>query len=476
LAIPSIITSTGSSLTPKIEITNSNSLSGTLLFHGRTLKNASAFNPNLTPVFSGSGKVLTTSTEITSLMTSLKNTYTSSGAPDVKSNTSIASLLTMNTGSLSELGVNLVKNELGISGVSGGPENTDTTVSGTCTSLPSNAVYFSNTASYSLVSAPSGTSLSAVTAGYSASPVTNTCQFKCGGGFSWNGGSCGETPLYTFTSHTFTNCGQVGGTGPSLANCRSSYGGGVAWAQDTTNNYLNMSTNGIQLWTVPSTGTYTIDTYGAKGGAGSFIGGNGTRMKGDFDLTRGQIIKILVGQIGGNYSYTAGGGGGTFISTSANIPLIIAGGGGGGGNSGGNGFAATTATSGVTGNGGQAGGLSGNATTATGNGGWGSSGGGFFTNSVTSQDSSSYASAPFGFVNGGVGATAGAGASTSSCVGAWGGFGGGGGGACNGGGGGGGYSGGGNGGGGGGSYNNGTNQVNTNGVGTGDGYVVITRL
>ncbi|MDD2745337.1 MAG: hypothetical protein PHU93_02255, partial [Candidatus Gracilibacteria bacterium] len=87
-------------------------------------------------------------------------------------------------------GVNLVKNELGISGVSGGPENTDTTVSGTCTSLPSNAVYFNNTTNYSLVSAPSGTSLSAVTAGYSASPVTNTCQFKCGGGFSWNGGSC----------------------------------------------------------------------------------------------------------------------------------------------------------------------------------------------------------------------------------------------------------------------------------------------
>ncbi|MDD2745449.1 MAG: hypothetical protein PHU93_02830, partial [Candidatus Gracilibacteria bacterium] len=183
LAIPSIITSTGSSLTPKIEITNSNSLSGTLLFHGRTLKNASAFNPNLTPVFSGSGKVLTTSTEITSLMTSLKNTYTSSGAPDVKSNTSIASLLTMNTGSLSELGVNLVKNELGISGVSGGPENTDTTVSGTCTSLPSNAVYYGGVTMYSLVNASAGTSLSASRV---TTPAVNTCQFECGSGYIWD--------------------------------------------------------------------------------------------------------------------------------------------------------------------------------------------------------------------------------------------------------------------------------------------------
>ncbi|MDD2745135.1 MAG: hypothetical protein PHU93_01230, partial [Candidatus Gracilibacteria bacterium] len=52
---------------------------------------------------------------------------------------------------------------------------------------PSNAVYFNNTASYSVAGA---STLSAVTAGYSASPVTNTCQFKCGGGFSWNGGSC----------------------------------------------------------------------------------------------------------------------------------------------------------------------------------------------------------------------------------------------------------------------------------------------
>lgn len=97
-----------------------------------------------------------------------------------------------------------------------------------------------------------------------------------------------ETPLYTFVSHTFTNCGQTGGTGPILANCRGTYGAGVTWAQDTTNNYLNMSTNGIQEWKVPVTATYTIDAYGAQGGnsAGGGVGGYGARMKGDFALTK----------------------------------------------------------------------------------------------------------------------------------------------------------------------------------------------
>jgi hypothetical protein len=130
LALPSIMTSTGTTSGNKIEITTANALSGTLLFNGKSLRNASAFNPNLTPVFSGSGKVLTTSTEITTLMTNLKNTYTSSGTADVLANTNIASLIAMNTGSLTTLGSNLVKNDLGITDGSGG--GTDTTTTNAC--------------------------------------------------------------------------------------------------------------------------------------------------------------------------------------------------------------------------------------------------------------------------------------------------------------------------------------------------------
>ncbi|SVB29586.1 uncharacterized protein METZ01_LOCUS182440, partial [marine metagenome] len=40
-----------------------------------------------------------------------------------------------------------------------------------------------------------------------------------------------EPPLYSFSSHTFTNCGQTGRTGPTLANCKSSYS--TTWENDT---------------------------------------------------------------------------------------------------------------------------------------------------------------------------------------------------------------------------------------------------
>jgi hypothetical protein len=59
-------------------------------------------------------------------------------------------------------------------------------------------------------------------------------------------------------------------------------------------------------------------------------------MKGEFALTAGEILKILVGQKGfEETSYVhrpGGGGGGTFVVKSDNTKLIIAGGGGGGGN------------------------------------------------------------------------------------------------------------------------------------------------
>ena len=98
--------------------------------------------------------------------------------------------------------------------------------------------------------------------------------------------------------------------------------------------------NGIQQWTVPQDGIYTIDAYGAQGGYSSYNGyegGEGARMRGDFTLAEGTILKILVGQEGEDQYYDCGGGGGTFVTTATNTPLVIAAGGGGASASGFNG-------------------------------------------------------------------------------------------------------------------------------------------
>jgi hypothetical protein len=134
--------------------------------------------------------------------------------------------------------------------------------------------------------------------------------------------------LYDFTTHTFTNCGATGRDGPTLANCTSSYSD--SWTDNTS--YFNVPSDaGIQYWTVPETGTYTIEAWGASGARDDE--GFGARMRGDFTLTSGEIIRILVGQSGGDTgSSQSSGGGGTFVirtpyNNTASI-LVIAGGGG----------------------------------------------------------------------------------------------------------------------------------------------------
>lgn len=133
--------------------------------------------------------------------------------------------------------------------------------------------------------------------------------------------------LYNFSAFTFTNAGATGRNGPTLSQARSAYSA-ASWAQDTTNNYLNMTTEGIQLWKVPATGSYTITCAGAGGNVGTGTGGRGYVLTTNQTLTQGQVLKILVGQVGTN-AYGKGGGGGSFVATSSNTPLIVAGGGGG---------------------------------------------------------------------------------------------------------------------------------------------------
>jgi hypothetical protein len=180
--------------------------------------------------------------------------------------------------------------------------------------------------------------------------------------------------------YEFSNAGVTGRNGPTLAQVNAAYAG-TNLAGD-----INMSTQGIQEWTVPVTGTYTIAAFGAQGGNGSnengsstTIGGLGAIMKGEFALTAGEKLKILVGQKGSeetSYSYRpGGGGGGTFVIKSDNTKLIIAGGGGGGGNpsygqtDGGNGIVEeTNMNTGSLGNGGDASSYNGGGAGFTGNG------------------------------------------------------------------------------------------------------------
>lgn len=231
----------------------------------------------------------------------------------------------------------------------------------------------------------------------------------------------------------------------------------------------------IVQWTVPAGITQlTIETRGASGGNGNgsstYSEGLGAVMIGDFTVTPGQVLNVLVGE---NNNTGNGGGGGTFVvdAVSGN-PLIVAGGGAGASGAidwaGKHGQITTNGAAG--GGGGGLGGTLGNggasgASFASG------AGGGFFTNGADGWTAGSGGQA---FVNGGAGANVGFGV---------GGFGGGGNGSGNQvGGGGGGYSGGGSGsnstgaanGGGGGSINNGSNPVNTSGVNLGHGLVIFT--
>jgi hypothetical protein len=143
----------------------------------------------------------------------------------------------------------------------------------------------------------------------------------------------GEDSLYSFTEFTFTNAAATGRYGPTLVQCQTAYAGQVWLAS-----YFTMSTQGYQLWTVPTTGTYRIEISGARGARVSgqvYTSGRGVKVRGDISLTKGDVLTIIVGQYidspntGNASTYTGlGGGGGSFVAKSGTI-LIAAGGGGG---------------------------------------------------------------------------------------------------------------------------------------------------
>lgn len=199
---------------------------------------------------------------------------------------------------------------------------------------------------------------------------------------------------YSFTAWTFTNGNSSGNTGPTTSNLRALY-------NTTGNTWINndayfSATGGIQYWTVPASGVYTITVAGASGGGNV---GYGAVATGTVSLTAGETVRILVGQMGQLFSsFYSSGGGGTFVmrtpfNSNASIVAIAGGGGGfytGGGTANSGGTTTTTPGGGAgvavaTGGGGgggslAAGGLNGAVGSNTGGNGYSGGGGGLFGN------------------------------------------------------------------------------------------------
>lgn len=161
----------------------------------------------------------------------------------------------------------------------------------------------------------------------------------------------------------FSTCGKKGTKGPTKQMCSDHYRG--------TNTEVNMKAEkmpmaGIQEWTVPHTGVYTVVARGAGGGRGMRNNkvSRGSVVRASFNWSEGEVIFILVGQQGigpcisteetcprlrkkrdlkilknvmkdlSNSDVGGGGGGGTFLFkknplNNRPMPLLIAGGGGG---------------------------------------------------------------------------------------------------------------------------------------------------
>lgn len=294
--------------------------------------------------------------------------------------------------------------------------------------------------------------------------------------------SSSQNPSITWTSSgTYTvtlitsdanGCSDTTSQSVTVINCVT--GGSVTFNNTSTGPY-----GSYQQWIVPvGVCDITIEARGARGG-GTGGGGLGAQIQGDFSVSAGDTLTLLVGQMGESGSGSCGGGGGgTFVALggqyqTANLLIAAAGGGGYGtngthdmnGQSGTSGVSSCNATGGTNGNGGGA--------YQAGNAGGGGGGG-----LLTDGQDSHYGLGGHAFRNGGDGGDN----NTSGSL-VRGGFGGGGAGHYNcEGGGGGGYSGGASGGyqgscrrgGGGGSFNGGINQTNQSGINTGHGQVTIT--
>jgi len=84
-------------------------------------------------------------------------------------------------------------------------------------------------------------------------------------------------------------------------------------ASTIINKTFNAGTKAYETYVVPYTGSYTLTVSGSKGGSyGSYSGGNGSTISGEFLLKKGDILYVYLGKPGtngaGSGTYAAGGG------------------------------------------------------------------------------------------------------------------------------------------------------------------------
>jgi len=189
-------------------------------------------------------------------------------------------------------------------------------------------------------------------------------------------------------SVTFDSANTFGRTGPTYATLSSYYTGvGGYWPALISASKLAVTRgNGYQQFTIPESGTYQFEVYGAVGGVPtsntSWTAGQAARITVTTALSAGDVLQIIVGQAPGSGSsepYNGGGGGGTFVlknglfTSLSNADIICIAGGSAGGAYAKTGAACTNAsltstasnpeggeTSGTGGNGGNGNGYSGN--------------------------------------------------------------------------------------------------------------------
>lgn len=151
------------------------------------------------------------------------------------------------------------------------------------------------------------------------------------GGLEWKPTVDFRDPLFAFDEHTFTNVGLEGYAGPTIAQLRANAAySAKAW---TKTSYFN-AIGGIQLFTVPVSGIYRMELLGATRRTITAAGRCPVaRMIAEFELTKGDTLRIAVGQV---CAYTRniittsyGGAGGTFVESTSLGILAVAGGAGG---------------------------------------------------------------------------------------------------------------------------------------------------
>ena len=187
-------------------------------------------------------------------------------------------------------------------------------------------------------------------------------------------------------TYNFSSTGKVGRLGPTISELNSTYLG------TSLEGNVTMSTNGVQEWIVPQTGTYIFDVAGARGGNGGLgaLPGFGARIICKINLTQAQKLKIVVGQKGqdgAGFGQGGGGGGASWVwEDNASTPLLVAGGGAGGtGHSGPRGFDGSFGRSGFSSTDDVLGGKNGSFGTTSSNGDGGGGGVGWVTQSSNAK-------------------------------------------------------------------------------------------